>query len=113
MRAEIERLFDGAFWEIVRGIVAENRGAVVGELRVLELINLAGSAASADARRSRAYRDDRRAVGALGERAGVCGDAPRGPLARFVRGGFSFRVSEICLPAARRHVGRITLPVIS
>src|SRR5258708_35704958 len=95
MRAEIERLFDGAFWEIVRGIVAENRGAVVGELRVLELINLAGSAASADARRSRAYRDDRRAVGALGERAGVCGDAPRGPLARFVRGGFFFGGSDI------------------
>src|SRR5713226_3242515 len=95
MRAEAERLFDSAFRKIVRGVVAGNCGAVVGELRVAQLIDLASRAASANAGDPSTERDDRGAVGALDERAGVCSDGPGGPLARFVRGGFPAGVRDV------------------
>src|SRR5712692_4926399 len=95
MRAETERLFDGAFRKIVRGVVAGNRRAVVGELRVIQLIDLAGGAASANSGRSAAQRDDRGSVGALDERAGVCRHGPWRPLARFVCGGFAAGIRDI------------------
>src|SRR5260370_6440940 len=101
MRAEVERLLDGAFRKIVRGVVTGNRAAIVGELRVAELIDLAGRCASADARQSSTNHDNRGAVGALDERAGVCSDGPWGPLARFVRGGFSASVSGVDRRTAR------------
>src|SRR5712692_398257 len=95
MRAEAERLFDGTFRKIVRGVVAENCCAVVRRLRVAQLIDLAGGAASANSGSSAAQRDDRGSVGALDERAGVCGDGPWGPLACFVGGGFPAGVGDI------------------
>src|SRR6266478_5262189 len=95
MRAEVERQLDGAFRKIVRGVITGNCGAIVGELRGAQLINLARGSASANAGISSAHGYDGGAVGALDERAGVCGDGPGRPLARFVRSGFSASVGDI------------------
>src|SRR5258708_22875966 len=95
MGGGVEGLFDGALRKIVRGVVAGDGGAGVGELRVLQLIDFARCAASADSGRSPAQRDNSGAVAALDERAGIRSDGPRGPLARFVRGGFSAGVGDI------------------
>src|SRR5712692_9473674 len=95
MRAETERLFDGTFGKIVRGVVAGNCCTVVRKLHVAQLIDLADGGASANSGSSAAQRDDRGSVGALDERAGVCGDGPWRPLARFVRGGFAAGIRDI------------------
>src|SRR6266567_1222841 len=79
----------------MRGVVAGNRGAVIGKLRGAQLIDLARGSASANARISSAHGYDGGAVGALDESAGVCGDGPGRPLARFVRGGFPASVGDI------------------
>src|SRR2546427_4155543 len=112
MRAETERLLYGALRKIVRGVVAGNGGAVVGKLAVLQLIHLARRAASADSGSSPAERDDRGAVAALDERAGVCGDGPWRPFTRFVRGGFPAGVSDVDWPTASDQVGLIEVAVI-
>src|SRR5258708_27936256 len=87
----------------MRGVVAGDRGAVIGKLRGAQLIDLARSSASADARISPTYGYDGGAVSALDERAGVCGDGPRGPLARFVRGGFAASGGDV-VGRGPRHV---------
>src|SRR2546427_12765990 len=112
MRAETERLFDGALRKIVRGVVAGNCGAVVGKLAVLQLIHLARRAASADSGSSPAEREDCCPVSALDERAGVCGDGPWRPFTRFVRGGFPGGVSDVDWRARRDQVGIIEVAVI-
>src|ERR1700686_3846746 len=104
MRAEIQRLLDGALRKIVRGVVAGNRGSVVRELGILQQIDLAGGAPSADSGCSSSERDHSGAVGALDERAGVCGDGPWGPLASFVRGGLPSTVGDIDRRARRDQV---------
>src|SRR6266436_7688138 len=95
MSAEVKCQFDGAFRKIMCGVITGNRSAVVGKLRAAQLIDFARSSASADARTSSANGYNRGAVGALDESARVCGDGPRGPLARFVRGGFPASVGDI------------------
>src|SRR5260370_35445075 len=76
VRAEAERLLNSALRKIVRCVVAGNRGAIVGELRVFQLIDFAGGAA-ADAGRSPTHRTDSGAGGAADERGRVCGEASR------------------------------------
>ena|SRR5436309_11174951 len=112
MRAETERLLYGALRKIVRGVVAGNRGAVVGKLAVLQLIHLARRATSANAGRSPTERDNRGAVSALDERAGVCGDGPWRPLARFVGGGFPAGVSDVDWRTRSDQVGIIEVAII-
>src|SRR5260370_34015366 len=87
MRAEAEGLLDGALGKIVRGVVAGDGAAVVGKLRGGKLIHFALCAASTHAGYSPAQGGEGGAVTALDERAGIGGDGPRGPLARFVGGG--------------------------
>src|SRR3989475_4364226 len=112
MRAETERLLYGALRKIVRGVVAGNGGAVVGKLAVLQLIPLARRAASADSGSPPAERDDRGAVAALDERAGVCGDGPWRPFTRFVRGGFPAGVSDVDWRTRSDQVGIIEVAII-
>src|ERR1700756_35955 len=73
----------------MRGVVAGDGAAFVGKLRVVQLIDSAGGGATSDAGSSAAHRDDSGAVGAFEKRAGVCGDGPGRPFARFVGGGLA------------------------
>src|SRR5882724_10705880 len=87
MRAESERLLDGTLRKIVRRVVTGNRGAVVGELRVAQLVDFSRAGAVAN-------RHLRGSIGTLKQRGAICGDGPRRPLARLVGGGFSPRIAN-------------------
>src|ERR1051326_397265 len=112
MRAEIERGFNRAFGKIVCGVVAGNGSAIVGKLRVAELINFSGGAAASNTGNAAAERDQRGAVAAFEQRTGICGDAPRRPLAGFVGGGLAASQSDVDGRPARDVRGVIEITII-
>src|SRR6267154_5961928 len=87
MRAESERLLDGTLRKIVRRVVTGNRGAIVGQLRVAQLVDFSRGGAVADGHLGGS-------IGAFEQRGAIGGDGPRRPLARLVGGSFSPRIAN-------------------